>query len=63
MSKASLDAVFEELGLTAKWEAKGREKGLQEGREESRQALEGKDRALEAVRRENEALRLKLRNQ
>jgi flagellar biosynthesis/type III secretory pathway protein FliH len=33
MSEASLDAVFEEYGLTAKWEAKGLEKGLAKGLE------------------------------
>jgi hypothetical protein len=57
MSEASLDEVFEELGLTAKWEAKG----FKEGLEKNRQALEEKDRALAAKDRENEALRRKLR--
>jgi predicted transposase/invertase (TIGR01784 family) len=46
MSDTSLEAVLEELGFTAEWEArglqKGLEKGLQKGREEGRE---------EAVRR------------
>jgi hypothetical protein len=61
MSEVSLEAVFEEFGLTAKWEAKGWEKGLQEGLEKNRQALAEKDRALEKTNREIEELRRKLR--
>jgi flagellar biosynthesis/type III secretory pathway protein FliH len=72
MSEVSLDEVFEEFGLTAKWEAKGWEKGLKEGLEKglekglkkNRKALEAvkreRDRALEAKDRAIEGLRRKL---
>jgi hypothetical protein len=65
MSKVSIDEVFEEFGLTAKWEAKGWKKGwedgLKDGWEKSRQALEAKNQALETKDRENAELRRKLR--
>jgi hypothetical protein len=72
MSEVSLDEVFEEFGLTAKWEAKGWEKGLKEGLKKglekglkkNQKALEAKDRALKAVKqakdREIAELRRKL---
>ncbi|MDR3122205.1 MAG: hypothetical protein LBU16_00285 [Treponema sp.] len=61
MSKVSIDEVFEEFGLTAKWEAKGWEKGWKDGWEKSRQALETKNHALAEKDRENTELRRKLR--
>jgi predicted transposase YdaD len=40
MSEASFEAVLEEYGLTAKWEARGLEKGREEGREDAVKRLQ-----------------------
>jgi hypothetical protein len=40
MTEASFEAVLEEFGLPAKWEARGREEGWEKGREEAVKRLE-----------------------